>query len=60
MRQMGDQTTQKSIWVVYKYRLLPQSSVGPNSTWLGHTEENPQYKASSIALAANHDKFFYP
>jgi hypothetical protein len=35
---------------VYKYRLLPQSSVGPNATWLGHTEENPPYKESSNAL----------
>jgi hypothetical protein len=45
---------------VYKYRLLPQTSVEPNTTWLGDTEENPQYKESSDALLhQTHDKFFH-
>ena len=46
MWQLGDEVSRQ----VYKYRLLPQTSVGPNTTWLCHTEENPHYKESSNAL----------
>lgn len=44
---VGHQTARE----VYKYRLLPQSSVGPNTAWLCHTAE------SSLNLR-NHQMLF--
>ena len=42
---------------VYKYRLLPQSSVGPNTAFV--TKRNSPQSSENAMLQRTHDKFFY-
>ena len=53
MRQLGDESSRQ----VYKYGLLPQSSLGQNTAFV--TKGNSSQSSENAMLRRTHDKFFY-